>query len=59
MVIEAVGQARGAINYLDRYRPLTMLVDGEAVTIDLAGRQIVSLVVVRELFRDAYAEYSR
>lgn len=59
MVTEALGQARGAINYLHRYRPLTMLVDGEAVTIDLAGRQIVSLVVVRELFRDAYAEYSK
>jgi hypothetical protein len=59
MVTEAVGQARGAINYLRRYRPFTMLVDGETVTVDLAGRHIVSLVVVRELFRDAYADYSR
>lgn len=57
-VKEGVGQAEGAIGYLKRIQPFRMLIDNQEVEIDLRKRRILSLVVVRELFMDSYAEYS-
>jgi hypothetical protein len=56
---EGIGQAAGAIGYLDRIRPLKMLIDDGEIEIDLGKRQILSLIVVRELFDSNYDEYSR
>lgn len=55
---EGIGQAAGAIGYLDRIRPLKMLIDDKELEIDLGKRQILSLIVVRELFDNSYDEYS-
>lgn len=52
-------QVKGAIGYLKRTRPLRLLIDGEEEVIDLGQRQVLSLVVVRELFQFEYEEYSQ
>lgn len=54
---EGIGQVSGAINYLDRIRPLRMLIGDTEVEINLGKRMILSLVVVRELFINSYDEY--
>ncbi|WP_215407518.1 hypothetical protein [Janthinobacterium sp. JC611] len=56
---EGVSQASGAIGYLDKIQPLKMIIDDEEITIDLAKRSILSLVIVRELFNDSFEEYSK
>jgi hypothetical protein len=56
---DALKQLKGSVKYIDRTRPLRMLVDGAEVTIDLGKRNVLSLAVVRELFLDMYDEYSR
>ena len=56
---EGMRQASGAIGYLDRIRPFRMLIDDRVIELDLGNRQILSLIVVRELFQDSYADYSR
>lgn len=55
---KAIRQVSGALGYIRSATPLKMLVNGEEVIIDLAGREIVSLIVVRELFADEYCDYS-
>jgi hypothetical protein len=55
---KAIRQVSGAIGYIRSTSPLQMLVLGEEVFIDLAGRELVSLIVVRELFADQYSDYS-
>jgi hypothetical protein len=50
---------KGAVNYMDRTRPLRMMANGAEVIIDVGKRNVLSLVVVRELFVDMYDEYSR
>lgn len=52
-------QVRGAIGYLRATRPLRMILGDHEVTIDISNHTVLSLVVVRELFIDTYAEYSR
>lgn len=59
MLDDALKQLKGAVNYIDRTRPLRMLVDGTEVIIDTGKRNVLSLAVVRELFVDMYDEYSR
>jgi hypothetical protein len=56
---EGLTQASGAIGYLDRVQPFRMHIDDHEVELDLGNRQILSLIVVRELFQDDYAEYSK
>ena len=56
---EGICQAAGSIGYLERIRPLKMLIDGGEIEIDLGRRQILSLIVVRELFDGGYEEYSQ
>lgn len=56
---EGCNQASGAIGYLDRVQPLRMRIDDVEIEIDLGKRAILSLVVVRELFNDSYADYSQ
>lgn len=59
MLNSALKQLKGAVNYIDRTRPLRMLMDGEEIIIDIGNRNVLSLVLVRELFVDMYDEYSR
>jgi hypothetical protein len=51
-------QLRGAIAEIKR-NPLVQLKRGEgAVEVDLSGRQLIGVVVVKELFNDSFREYS-
>ncbi|MBS1210032.1 MAG: hypothetical protein H6R19_2430 [Proteobacteria bacterium] len=56
---EGCTQIGGAINYLDRTRPLVMRIDGRDEVVDLGRRNVLSLVVVREFFLDMYDVYSK
>jgi len=58
MLNGALTQLKGAVNYIDRTRPLRMLVDGHEIEIDIGNRSVLSLAVVRELFVDMYDKYS-
>jgi len=59
MLNSALRQLKGAVNYIDRTRPLRMLIDGKEIVIDIGNRNVISLALVRELFVDMYDEYSR
>lgn len=59
MVQAACRQLSGAVNYMDRTRPLRMIVDGNEVVIEMGRRNVLSLAVVREMFLDMYADYSK
>ena len=54
----ALDQVVGAVNYIDRTRPLRMGVDGREIVIELGQRNVLSLVVMRELFLNDYDVYS-
>lgn len=58
MLKGALKQLTGAVKYVDRTRPLRMLVEGQELSIDLGNRNVLSLAIVRELFIDMYDEYS-
>ncbi|MBV1909322.1 MAG: hypothetical protein KUG78_08365 [Kangiellaceae bacterium] len=55
---KATGQMRGALTYARDHEGATILLDGKPVTIQLGDRQLVGLVVVKELFDDDYPECS-
>jgi hypothetical protein len=59
MLDDALKQLKGSVSYIDRTRPLRMLVDGREIIIDVGKRNVLSLAVVRELFVDMYDDYSR
>lgn len=59
MLDDALIQLKGAVKYIDRTRPLRMVIDGTEVIIDVGKRNVLSLAVVRELFVDMYDEYSQ
>lgn len=55
---EGLSQLRGAISTIKREgNPLLKLVSGDPLDIDLAARPLVGVVIVKELFIDAYDEY--
>ncbi|WP_176058975.1 hypothetical protein [Paraburkholderia sp. BCC1876] len=58
-VKEALKQVSGAVGYLRKTRPLRMILGDREFSTDLSNRNVLSLVVVRELFIDKYAEYSK
>ena len=55
---KAISQVGGALRYIRSATSLRMVVIGKEVFIDLADRELVSLIVVRELFVDQYSDYS-
>lgn len=55
---KAVGQVKGAISYLTKSSPVGMLVDDDEVKIDLQGKRVYGLVVMKELFNDDYDKYT-
>ena len=59
MLKGALRQLSGAVKYIDRNRPLRLIVDGKEISMDIENRNILSLAIVRELFIDMYEEYSQ
>ena len=59
MIKGALKQLSGAVKYIDRNRPLKMLIDDQEISIDIGNRSVLSLAIVRELFIDMYDEYSQ
>lgn len=59
MLKDALKQLSGAVKYVDRNRPLRMLMGEQKISIDLGKRNVLSLAIVRELFVDMYDEYSQ
>ncbi|WP_429098124.1 hypothetical protein [Aeromonas veronii] len=55
---EGCKQVTGAIRYFRRVRPHQMKIDGKVIPIDLSGRDILNLVVIRERIDYDYEEYS-
>src|SRR5471030_1466858 len=56
---EGVNQLRGAISFIRNDPKLLFALNGSTVEIDLTGKPILGIVIVRELFDDMYSEYSR
>ena len=56
---KALSQISGALRYCRRSSPLRVSVDSKVIEIAIGGRQLRALVVVKELFSDEYAEYSK
>jgi len=55
---KAIGQVRGAIGYLRRADPMSLLIDGRLVEFDLSSKKLYSIIVVKELFDQDYSEYA-
>lgn len=56
---KAIEQVKGAVGYIRRNTgTLEFRINGELHTIALAGRRLKTLIVVKELFNDQFAEYS-
>ncbi|AXA54720.1 hypothetical protein ACNT2N_14305 [Pseudomonas thivervalensis] len=53
-----LGQVKGAIGYLKRTVPFVFLIDGKEIEVDLTGKRIYALLILRELFDDDYDEYT-
>jgi len=54
-----INQLKGAISFVRGDPKLRFSLNGEAVEIDVSGKPIVNVVIVKELFDDMYAEYSK
>jgi hypothetical protein len=55
---KAVNQVRGALRYARSMIPMKMIVGNETVEVELNSLQIRALIVVKELFNDAYGSYT-
>jgi len=57
---QGLSQVRGALSTIRRERNLGLkLLSGEELTVDLNGKPIVGVVIVKELFKCSYDEYGR
>jgi hypothetical protein len=56
---EAANQIRGAVKFAKENPILHYVYGEEDVTVDITGKQIIGLMVIKELFDDSFAEYSR
>jgi hypothetical protein len=56
---EGINQLRGAISFVRSEPKLRFALSGSVVEIDLTGKTILGIVIVRELFDDMYCEYSK
>lgn len=54
----AIGQIKGAITYMRRSSDFTVLVNGIDVKLDLTGKNIYGLAVIKELFSNEYHDYT-
>ncbi|MBU9558705.1 hypothetical protein [Burkholderia multivorans] len=56
---DALKQVVGAVGYADATRPFRMIAGEREVCVDISKHYLRSLVIVRELLIDTYAEYSK
>lgn len=54
-----INQLKGAISFVRTNPKLKFSLNGETVEVDVSGKPIISVVIVKELFDDMYAEYSK
>ena len=57
-LVAALGQIKGAITYMRRFPDFVVLINGREVKLDLTGKAIYALTVVKELFSDDYDVYT-
>jgi hypothetical protein len=55
---KAINQVRGALRYARSMTPMKMIVGNETAEIELGGLELRALIVVKELFNDAYGTYT-
>jgi len=55
---KGAAQVKGAALYLGRKKPAVFLMGDDEVKVDLEGRGVYGLVVMKELFNDSYDEYT-
>jgi len=55
---KAVAQMRGSISYTRSCVPLEIVVDNERHEIPLGNRDVIGLIIIKELFSDEFAVYS-
>lgn len=55
---KGAAQVKGAVTYLRRKKPAVFLMGDNEVEVDLEGKGLYGLVVMKELFGDTYDEYS-
>lgn len=55
---KAIAQLRGAIRYARRQDPMPTVIDGQELTLHVAGLHWRAIAVVKELFNDEFASYS-
>lgn len=53
-----VAQVKGAISYLRRSTPFVVIINDEEIEVDVEGKAVYGLVVVKELFDDSYDSYT-
>lgn len=54
----AAGQLKGAITYMRRSAEFVILVKGKEVKLDLSGKSVYGLAVIKELFNHEYEGYT-
>lgn len=55
---KAIEQAKGAMGYLKRASPMSVIMNGKEVLIEYENKHVYSLIVVKELFDDDYDVYT-
>ena len=55
---KAAAQVKGAVNYLRRRKPAIFFIGDKEVEVDLEGKNLYGLVIMKELFDDSYDEYT-
>ena len=55
---KAAAQVKGATTYLRRRKPAVFFIDDKEIVVDLEGKGLYGLVIMKELFDDSYDEYT-
>ena len=55
---KAINQMSGAIGYLRSMSPLSMIVGGKTLELDISSKKVRGLIVIKELFDDEYSSYA-
>jgi hypothetical protein len=56
---KAIRQIKGAIGHIRSSASIQMIIGSERINIEILGRELVALIVVRELFDDQFSDYSQ
>jgi len=55
---KAVNQTKGALRYAKSRIPMRLISGNKEIAVSLEGREIRSMIIVKELFNDEYSDYS-